>query len=176
MNVINELTNTMTVAQAKDFMRPQLNKGVICPCCGLRAQLYTRNLTSSMIHGLILMYRQFTDISHRPVVQYIHIEDFFKSQNVSSSIRGDIPKLRFWGLIEAKKGGKEDGNPNSGLYRVTDKGMGFVEGKILIQKSVKIYNNQCRGFSGPEIDIWGAIKQKFNYSEVMGGKNESNNI
>ena len=99
------------------------------------------------------------------------MENYFKDiLDLPSSIRGDCPKLRFWGLIEpvSEAALPEDGNPNNGYYRITDLGRKFAEGKVLLQSKVKIYNNKFYGFSGPEIDVWKALKNKFNYNLLMG--------
>lgn len=167
----NSVNVNMTIGEARDLMRPLLKKGVKCYCCGLRAQLYKRNLTSSMIYGLIMLYKESARLYKSDGwAPLIHIESFFKNAAVSSSMRADIAKLKLWGFLAAHTGEKEDGNPHNGLYWVTDKGSQFVLGKILVQKSVKIYNNTFMGFDGAEIDIWGAIKNKFNYNEIMNKK------
>lgn len=168
----NTVHDSITIKEARDLMRPLLKKGTTCLCCGLTTKLYTRSLTSSMIMGLILIYREDCrknlDITNYDT--YIHLEDFFKKLNIASSIRGDMPKLRFWGLLHPRGGVGDNGNPNDGYYMITAKGVDFVLGKRLVQKSVKIYNNTFRGFDGPDIDVHVAIKNKFNYSELMGGK------
>lgn len=161
------MNETMTIQQARSLMRPELNHGVKCLCCGQRAQMYRRQLTSSMIMGLIILYNEARNKTI-PEYHYMHLENFFKPLDVPSSVRGDIHKLRFWGFIEPADGDKEDGNPNNGFYRLTPKGIDFVNAKILVQKYVKIYNNTFYGFAGPEIDVHVAIKNKFNYTEMMG--------
>jgi hypothetical protein len=165
----NTASDNITIKEARDLMRPHLKKGVVCLCCHQRAQLYCRRMTSSMVYGLILLYRESIK-QVDPEHHYVHLENFFKPLDIPSSIRADVPKLRFWGLIELMEGERPDGNPSTGFYRITKEGIAFVLGKALVFRSIKIYNNTFYGYDGPEIDIHGAIKGKFNYSELMGGK------
>lgn len=158
------MSDQLTIREVKDLMRPQLDKGCTCLACGQRVQMYHRALTSSMAYALILIY-----VFSRNNTRWIHLENFLKQTDVPAAIRGDAPKLRFWGFIIAKEGNKEDGNPNQGFYSMTKKGMDFVEAKILVQKKVKIYNNTFYGFEGGEIDIHAALKGKFNYSQLLNG-------
>lgn len=167
---MNNIVNAnITIKEARNLMRPKLKKGTTCLCCGLHTQVYVRPITSAMVYGLILLYRECKDKVY-PEYNYVHLEDFFKPLAIPSSIRGDAPKLRFWGLIEPMEGQKEDGNPSTGYYRITKHGIDFINGHCLIFKAVRIYNNTFYGFEGPEIDVYGAIKNKFNYNDLMGGK------
>jgi hypothetical protein len=156
-----------TIVEAHNFMRPRLKEGVACPCCYQPVKLYKRPLSSSMAYGLILINKEFNE-NNDIQLQWLHLEEFFKNiKDLPSSVRGDVPKLRFWGLIEPSSECMGDGNPNSGLYRITDLGRKFAEGKVLLQSSVKLYNNKFYGFAGPEIDIFGALKNKFKYDEIV---------
>lgn len=117
-----------------------------------------------MAYGLVLMSQH--------SAEYIHIEDFFKSAvGVPSSVRGDIPKLRFWGLIEPRIEPTEDGNPHDGYYKVTELGHNFAKKQINVMDKVKLYNNRFFGFSDDAkmVSIVDCMKNKFNYEEVIRG-------
>jgi hypothetical protein len=158
---------TETINEAQRYMRERIKEGVQCPCCYQNVKMYYRPLSSSMVYGLMLIYREFNR-TFGPPVEWLHVENFFKDiKGLPSSVRGDIPKLRFWGLIEPFSCGLDDGNPNNGMYRITDLGRKFVEGKVLLQNKVKLYNNKFYGFAGPEVDIFVALKNKFNYNEII---------
>lgn len=152
----------MTLGEAREYLRNNFDKGVTCCCCTQRVQRYSRPITSAMAYGLILMYRfQFPYQETR--IQWIHLEDFFKSKkDLPSSIRGDISKLRFWGLIEAFEG-------EEGLYRVTDKGAYFVEGEIKVERNVLLFNNRAYGFKGQYVDIKECLNNKFDYDKLLKG-------
>ncbi len=152
-----------TVAEAKAWMRTEVDKGVRCVCCGQYAKVYVRPLTSSMAYGLILMYK------NNPS-GYLHIEDFFKGlRDVPSSVRGDIPKLRFWNLIQPADWETVDGNPKNGYYCITEAGRQFVLGQSTVNSKVRIYNDRFMGYGRDNnmITIHEALKNKFNYSELM---------
>lgn len=158
-------TDDQTVGDMKVFMREKVEKGVKCPCCQQYAKVYVRALTSSMAYGLILLHKA----SLAPGQEFIHIEEYFKKLDIPSSIRGDFPKLRFWGLIETQDISREDKNPNNGLYKITESGRDFVRGRMLVPPKARIYNNRFLGFAKGMnlIDIKMALKNKFNYEELM---------
>lgn len=150
-----------TIKEAKDFLRENYKEGCECPACGQTVKLYKRKLNSAMAYGLILLTRCQEQ-------GYFHIEDFLKTQECPSSIRGDIPKLRYFGLIQAMKTTETGGPAKAGYYIVTQKGRDFVDGKLTVPKSVNLYNNKQYGFSEDHVNIKRALGSKFNYNELMG--------
>lgn len=159
-----------TIKEAKDAMRPLLRKGCKCPVCGQDVKMYSRPLTSAMAAGLILMfkYELLTGLNG----EWLHVENFFKSQRqLPASIRGDIPKLRFWGLIEPMPGKREDGNPCNGYYRITNHGASFAQGGSTTMSHIQLYNNKAYGYPAhaKPITIEQALKNKFNFLELMKG-------
>lgn len=165
-----EATTATTLAEAKKFLGDNLTKGVKCPCCSRHTQIYSRKITSSMAYGLIELYKL-----HKLGGEFMwtHIENSFKILNLPSSVRGDVPKLRFWGLIEPRTEESEDGNPNSGFYRLTSAGIAFAENELKIESKILIYNNEMYGYAKDSelISIKQALKDKFNYNQLMGHEN-----
>lgn len=150
-----------TLKEAKEYLKSNIGEGTKCPCCGQFVKLYTRKLNSSMAYALILIYKS-------PFQGFFHVEDYLKSINCPSSIRGDFAKLRWWNLIEQFKGEREDGSKRVGHYRITTLGKNFTRGFCTVKESIRLYNQGFYGFSGNEIDIKRALKNKFNYNELMG--------
>ncbi len=150
-------------------MRLNLKKGGKCFCCSQDYRMYQRTITSSMAAGLILIYKFFKDYNPQGST-FLHIEEYFKELDVPASIRGDLPKLRFWDLIRPDGKDKEDGNPNTGYYKITELGRAFVEGKIDMPKHANIYNNRLFGFDKDTgtVNIKDCLKNKFNYNELLG--------
>jgi len=150
-----------TLEEAKQEVRDGRDIGITCPCCGQFAKTYRRKITSAMAYGLALMY-------NRKSHDYVHVEGFLKKiPNLPSSIRGDIAKLRHWGLIEAKAGEKEDGNPSNGYYKITGFGKLFVEKDAKAVKYIYLYNNKVVGSSDEMCTFTECLGQKFNYNEVV---------
>lgn len=146
-----------TLEETKSELSKQLEKGAICECCGQFAKLYTRSITSAMAMALIV----FTNKTYeKGFDRYVHVENFFKNQNVPASIRGDFPKLRFWNLIKPDK-------EREGFYCATLEGYQFVNNEILVQSHVRIYNNKTYGFRGDLVAIQHCLKNKFDYDKLM---------
>jgi hypothetical protein len=143
-------------------------KGTRCPMCNSFLKLYKRKLTSSMAYALILFYRSGNQ-------DWIHAENYFKGlDNIPYSIRGDFPKLRFWGLIEKKSGEKDDKNPDNGYYRISDSGIAFVKYKVKVPVHALIYKNVVEDFSSELMDIKQALGKKFRYDETVYNEDKNN--
>ena len=158
-----ELENieTLTLEEAKKYLRYHIiRKGAACPCCTQFAKIYKRSLSYSMVHALALIYKSGTK-------DFFHIEEYLKGVDCSSSIRGDFPKLRFWMLIKAYDDVREDGSKRNGYYKITGLGEQFLKGTVEVPSFVKIYNNKIFGSSEEMINVDQAVKNKFNYRELM---------
>lgn len=153
-----------TIAEAKKYLRENFEEGVSCPCCGQLVKLYKRKITSSMAYGLIILAK------NKKVGELVHLLNFFKSiENVAAGIAGDLPKLRWWGLLEAVEEEREDGNPNNGYYVLTTTRKLFVDGLTKVPKHIFLYNNKVQNKSQEMTTIRECLGDKFNYEELMGG-------
>jgi hypothetical protein len=150
-----------TIEEGKALLRENFEEGIECPCCGQRVKRYARNLYSTQAYCLIRLYR----------ITELEGEDFYHwrklIENVGGSLGEDFPKLRFWGLIREADTRTLDRNA-SGYWKITQKGKDFVLGIISVPKKVYIFNNKFRGFSDDTITIQQALKDKFDYRELMG--------
>lgn len=155
------MTPDHTLVEAKKHLRANWERGVECPCCGQFVKLYKRKLTSAMAYVLILM-------SRRSGTDYFHVENWLKTENTPASLRGDFPKLRYWGLIEAQAGKRSDGSSRLGFYRITQAGRDFVAGNSTIPSHAHLFNQKFLGLTGDLIDIRTALESKFSYDELMG--------
>ena len=156
-----ELENIETLEEAKKYLRYHITKkGAACPCCTQFAKIYKRPLTYSMVHALALIYKSGTK-------DFFHVEEYLKEEDCSASIRGDFPKLRFWLMLEAYDESREDGSKRNGYYKITGLGEQFLKGNIAVPSFVKLYNNKKYGESDEMINIEQAVKNKFNYRELM---------
>lgn len=156
-----ESWSNKTVDEARKHLRKNWKEGTTCVCCGQKVMLYHRSLTSAMAWGLYLFYTAQPDIEG-----YVHAENFFKKQNCPSSIRGDFPKLRFWGFIMPKPSDSEGDDSSLGMYKILPKGIEFLKGDLIVPAAVLIYNNKFIGFSEKTTDFKGALKNKFNINDL----------
>lgn len=109
-----------------------------------------------MAYALIIMYK--SNVQFR----WIHAETMLKEAECPASIRGDFSKLKYWGLIQPNE-------ESEGFYKITQKGIDFVEGKTKVESHVMLYNNKFYGFKGNYVGIKECLKKKFNYEKLMEG-------
>jgi hypothetical protein len=161
------VTNKLkTLKDAINYFLNNVNNGVECPCCKNYTKQYVRKFNSGMAYGLIKIYI----ISKNK--DYIHVSNEFIKEGISNPIKLEYSKLRYWGLLESKEKEKtvNDEKDNIGYWRITDKGRKFVENKIHIKERIKLINGEFHGFDGNDINIIDALKNKFNYNELMSQK------
>lgn len=179
-----------TIKAGKELLKAHWEDGIVCPCCRQLVKLYERKLNSAMAYALILIYRHHRD--EGSFGAYFHVENYLKMLEIPSSIRGDFPKLRYWGLLERKpaemegrttksgrqvSGGGQAAPPTRGdeavipgYYRITPKGIQFVKNLCSVPRISLLYNDGFYGHKGPEVNIYAALEDKFDYMELMYGK------
>jgi hypothetical protein len=80
---------------------------------------------------------------------------------------GDVSKLRYWDLLEAQKGRREDGSDRVGFYRITDLGRKFVENKAAVPRYAYVYNQLLLRMSDEMTTIEEALGDRFDYGRLM---------
>lgn len=164
MTLKQKFPDSTTLGELRAYLRENWDQGCLCGACGNRVQRYSRPITSSMSYGLILIYKHYKKNFHRfQTNTYVHVESVLKeTQGISSSIRGDITKLKYWDLISAHL-------EHEGYYRITQKGVDFVLGKTKVESNILLFNNKFLGFKGEYRNIHECLKKKFNYESLMDG-------
>lgn len=151
-----------TIEQAKQFLRENMNKGAICPCCHQDVKMYPRKLSASMGYVLLLL------VKYRKSSPYFHVSEFLDSIGVGTSERADWQKLVVWKLIERPEGKvRQDGSKRVGEYKVTQRGIDFAENNLKVHAKAKIYNGKDYGFEGKQVSIKDVLGSKFNYDDLM---------
>ncbi len=146
-----------TLQEEKERIGAEREKGTHCKCCGQFVKTYKRKLNVGMCVVLIYLCKS-------GIKDFIHVEHFIKEKGLPQSFRADFHKLTLWKILEAQT---ENGNPNTGYYKITEKGKCFARNEIEVPESVFIYNNKVEGFSEATINIKAALQNKFNYEELM---------
>ena len=147
-----------SIAVEKQRLRENYEKGTTCACCNQFVKLYRRKLTSSQMRGLIKLYRL-----HMEEPAYYHYTLLGPLH-----VAADFAKLKLFGLI--KPGENLDSTKKAaGTWIITSKGVQFVLCRIKIPEAVFIYNQKPYRFSENLINIKEAIKNKFDYDELMNG-------
>jgi hypothetical protein len=77
-------------------------------------------------------------------------------------------RLRHWGLLEPHETSRRTRTENSrDLWRITNDGVDFVSGRLVVQQKARIYANTLHGFEGPWISVRDALGKKFDYEKLM---------
>jgi hypothetical protein len=139
----------------------QSKDGANCPCCDRYGKVYKRNINKSIATTL----------------KWFYIQSKVGDVNAWFDIRKDAPreslesneyaKLLYWQLIEKMPVDTSSKKKSSGTYRITRKGIDFVEGSITISKNVFIYNNEVLGVSEEMTDFVSCLEEYFDYQELM---------
>lgn len=151
-----------TIDDAKIFLRANWRNpgGVLCPCCNQNVYLYDRQIYKTMAEQLIELYRL-----SRTRRGFYHISKL----KPPKSGGGDFSKLRYWGLVEPEPKNDDPEKRSSGNWRITQKGIDFVEERITIPKFCYTYNKKPLKLGGPDVSILDCLaKDRFRYDELMG--------
>ena len=140
-----------------------MKEGCRCPICNQNVKMYKKKVDSQMAFFLIKLHRL---TKKYPLQNYFHVSDDI---NVTLKVGGSWAKLRYWELIEEQpKDSNDTEKRTSGMWRISQKGMMFVEGNLSIPKYVKLYNQTFYGYEGERVSIQDALSSKFSYRELMG--------
>jgi hypothetical protein len=161
-----KLAKSTTIAAARKVLLAHMRSGVDCPVCNQFAKLYSRPIRAGMVAGLGVLYTY--DLKNSGA--WCHVEMAFKE--LKPEVRGgDWCKLRFWDMIEKRPkihDTKRGSNPKKGFWRITELGVEFITGKLKVPERALIFNNECLGFSGDEMDVFEVLeKGGFDYDEIM---------
>jgi hypothetical protein len=115
-----------------------------------------------MAQALVEMYKYWK----RTGEEWVNLPQITAKLKDSGFSGGDPVKSKHYELIEAWKGVRPDGSKKTGWYRLTEKGIYFVEGKISIPKRFRLYRNKLLWFSKEEVFLTDVLPS-FNYDEMM---------
>jgi len=137
----------MDYARRRMYERAAGKHGATCPCCDRFIKVYRRSFTADMARCLILLEREgrdWVDIKRLPVRG------------------GDYAKAVHWGVVETQ-------GENSGLWRITEMGVGFIGGRVRLPAHVFLLKNVCVEVDDVQIGIRDALRTKFDFEALMNG-------
>lgn len=148
------LPETVTLAEARQYLRDRIYAGVQCPCCEQQAKVYLRKLNRTMVLTplYLLRYRGF---------EWTQLSTFVKEHEELDQLArqaGYQTMAQHWGLIESEKARRDDGG-RTGWWRLTPRGRLFVLGRITVPERAALYASRCLGLTGDPIrfiDAYGA--------------------
>lgn len=133
----------------------------ICPHCGRFDKTYSRSITTTMARALIAIYRETYDL---PV--YVHVPNLLKKYDINPA-DACIAHLSYWGLVEAQPNTDTPKRKGKGMWIITEKGIDFVQGKIMLPKYKEVYQTEVVGEKGELVSIKDCLKNEFDYSALM---------
>ena len=137
---------------------PNASSGYICSHCGSYCKEYTRKFNSNMALCMVLLWK------HK-INGFVKVEDFLLEHGQKRC--GDFSYLVHYGFLEKQKVKREDGSKKNGYYRLTGRGILFLEGKITAAEKFKVFQNKFQGFAGKDITLKDALGTKFNFDEMI---------
>lgn len=146
-----------TISEAKTYINNNIKEGSRCPCCNKFVKLYRRRMNGSSVSALIKLNNL-----HR----MNGYNKYFHSSKEYLNFAGDFAKLAHWDLIEAMPNDDKD-KSHSGYWKITEKGIAFVNGSITVPSHILLYNAKCYGVEGDEVSIKDILGTKFSYEELM---------
>jgi hypothetical protein len=153
---MSDPTASTPLSEAKAWLRARLRDGATCPCCSQRAQTYRRKITATSARALVTMYRKHgLEVGHLPTAL--------------GRKQADEAKMVYWGLIEDEGVLRDDGG-RAGYWRVTDKGLHFMQGRLTIQKYALVYDSRCLGFEGPQVSFSQCLGETFDLRDLLDGR------
>lgn len=125
-----------------------------CPTCGRVVALYKRTLHKSIIEQLINLYNAGGHLAH------IHSNNFIQGKKGM-----DFAIARHWGLIE-REANTDKKKATSGRWKLTFKGMSFLNGLLDIPKYAYLCDDKLQAISETTGKIQEFLPQTFDYSTI----------
>ncbi len=131
-------------------------KGTTCPCCGNNVKSYKRKFHHDMARFMVLLVWTFERIGN-----WVEAKPFnFRG--------GDYAKVLHWGLATHKPNTTDPTKKESDLWRPTELGIKFAHKLESVPTYVHLnWNGKLEGTSGPQLFVDAALKNKFNYTELI---------
>ncbi len=151
-----------SLTEAKGKLMEDAQVGTHCPCCGKFVKVYHRKFNARMALTLIYILPFFRRLPR----SWLDIGNYVVE--TKAMIPGDHGKLVWWGMLEKNDEALPiNGAKTNGLYRMTETGRAFAEGRLRVTSHVNEYLSSVQSFDGDQIDIRQALGRKFDYRELM---------
>lgn len=151
-----KISDTATIAEAKEQLKENWLKGEKCPCCNQFVKLYKIKISGQAVRDLLRL----CVITGGDTSEYKHINDF---SNLASR---SFSKLAHWGLVTDELN-EDTTKRTSGMWSITEKGVQFARKQTEVPKYAYLYNSQCKAMSPETVGVVEALGHKFDYEELM---------
>lgn len=155
-----------TLAVARAYVIAHRDKGVTCPCCDQRAQVYANAISSLQARWLAGLAAA-SERAHGRATEFTPLADVRITGQSATTLGGKYGKLKHWGLAEK--------HPKRGAtWRVTTLGLEWLRGRVTVPRIVYLYDNHFRGFGTDHITYDDALRRGHDQDETMNGAAEVN--
>ena len=162
---------TQTVEFAQRRVASFMDEGTRCPCCGQHVEVRHEVMTRSVAEPLIWMAENYAEIdwsASRAVLTESRWVSVAESGPKSFRSARHYTRAKYWGLIEKLEGDTIGDDLKSGMWRITQRGVDFVSGRVLLPKRAVVYLGQLRGYEGDLVDIEQTLKREFRLKDSIG--------
>lgn len=136
-----------------------------CPCCDRFGKVYSRTINETMAKSLEWLYKQNTTKGLR---EWIDVPNSAGKEILRTN---QLSLLRWWDLVGRQTPSptdKKHKGKHSGMWRITLKGMDFVEGKAVVPYKVHTYAGEVVGQTDDNLITFEACRgTRFDYQETM---------
>ncbi len=147
---------------ARDYVKNNLDDGIICPCCNKYTRRYKRKFNSTMARSLLWLVK--TYLNNKPY-NFIDVPKDGPRWLVRSN---QLATIRWWDLAQRPINEDNPDLKHSGLWKPTEKGINFVFRRIRIPEVAVTYDGNLQELSGNLVSIEDTLGTKFSYAEIMG--------
>jgi len=146
---------SLTVVDAQEMLRDNMEDGLDCPCCGRIVRITSIPLGAGKAVTLVRMMVWHDQHKDK---EWIHPIRDVNNWGLPSR---DYGSCEYWGFVEKKGERKEDGNPDSGFWKLTPRGRAFASGLLRCPYRAFVWHEKLIAFSVEGTDVLESLGKKF---------------
>ena len=153
------MVRDLTVAEAQESLRANIEDGSTCPCCGQLVRMYRRKLNSNMVRFLISLAWEYAKCG-----EWIHYSRCaFKGRDYN------YLDTAYFGLAEQRPN-DDDVTRTSGFWRPTRLGLDFALDRAVVPSHILTYNGRRVDVADTTVRVREALGDAFDYAALMRGE------
>lgn len=153
-----------SLRQARRALRSGLEAGTRCPCCDKFAKRYKRRLGGAIVRSLAWLVLASDKLSKADEHGWVDVPRI----GPRWIVRGQPhPKLVLWGFAERREVEDDSSKKCSGMWRPTDLGRRFVEGRTDAPAWVFEYLSEVESISAERVGFRDVLDVPFDYRALM---------
>lgn len=144
----------------KDYLKVLEGKGGDCPCCKRHGKYNGYSITKTDARFLVWIFTNGDKDGwvHTPTQAP---REFLQAKSFTN--------LRYWALIENYPNDNKK-IKGSGLWRITKKGIKYMQGEMQLPKKAFVFDRTLMGFSEKQVYFKECFKENFDLEQVMNSR------